>query len=465
MKKKVLYIGHSFHQKTLSSKFFIDELKKKYDIDFHWTLPSDVIYTVQNEKIQEKEYYAIIIFQVLLPVEYLDIFKTKNIILIPMYDNNLSITYLQWSLYCKYKMINFSKSLYEKTKFVGIKNNLYLQYAPTIPAEEEFYKSSITQEKAKIFFWQRSKEINWELLKKLINKDQIDFVHMHRIETKEEQDLWFKKPSKEDIRNYNITFSSWFETKEDFLQKLKQCDIFVAPRLYEGIGQVFLEAMALGKCVIAPDLPTMNEYIIHNENGILYNPHYPKELDISDYKNLGKNAQNSIGVMRTLWKDKKKEIIDFIEESCSFDDENIGFKKNIQILKNKLDGDNFIIDDINIVKDSPSFLFSKYLNGLHSFLKNIKASERNMVIYGSGTGAELILSILSDTNKILYLVDKDESKQGKFLKNRPIYSIGKLVKDEENIILISVFGREKEITKNLIVLGINRARIISLDNF
>jgi hypothetical protein len=35
----------------------------------------------------------------------------------------------------------------------------------------------------------------------------------------------------------------------------------------------FLEAMSMGRCVIAPDNPTMSEYITHGKTGLLYNPH------------------------------------------------------------------------------------------------------------------------------------------------------------------------------------------------
>ena len=56
---------------------------------------------------------------------------------------------------------------------------------------------------------------------------------------------------------------------------LRRAGIYFAPRLYEGIGISFLEAMAMGKAVVAPDNPTMNEYVTHNVNGFLYKPGGP----------------------------------------------------------------------------------------------------------------------------------------------------------------------------------------------
>ncbi len=48
---------------------------------------------------------------------------------------------------------------------------------------------------------------------------------------------------------------------------LKSNTFHIAPKQEEGIGMTFLEAMTIGKIVIAKKAPTMNEYIIHGCNG------------------------------------------------------------------------------------------------------------------------------------------------------------------------------------------------------
>lgn len=54
-----------------------------------------------------------------------------------------------------------------------------------------------------------------------------------------------------------------------FRDLVDRSQIMIAPRLVEGVGLAFLEAMARGSVVVAPDSPTMNEYLCPGRNGIL----------------------------------------------------------------------------------------------------------------------------------------------------------------------------------------------------
>lgn len=71
-------------------------------------------------------------------------------------------------------------------------------------------------------------------------------------------------------------------------QYIQKSALYFAPRKYEGIGMSFLEAMASGRCVIAPDYPTMNEYIKNGETGYLYNFKRPQKIKFDDIKNSKK---------------------------------------------------------------------------------------------------------------------------------------------------------------------------------
>jgi glycosyltransferase involved in cell wall biosynthesis len=460
--KKILYIGHSFHQKTLSTQFFIDILEKNYEVEFIWTLPKDVSKFIRDEHIEHRDYFAIIIFQTILPVEELNRFKTRNIILIPMYDNDIFMPYAHWAMYHRYKFINFSKSLYNKLSFLGIENNLYLQYAPKL---ESCTNSTENKEKVKIFFWQRDVDLNWELIKKVINPDQIDSIHMHRIESDANKDLWFTKPNHEDVEKFNMTFSSWFESKNELIEKLKDCDIFIAPRFYEGIGQAFIEAMGYGKCVIAPDLPTMNEYIIHNVNGLLFNPRLPEVLDLTDWAILAKNAKKTIDNIQNVWDKKKNDIIEFIEFPIKHVDDNSMLEENIKHSEVLLSGSNleFLLDDFKLLykeQTKTSMLFSAYLGKIYAYLRELEKDNNELVLYGTGSGAEFILSVIPDL--IVYIIDKSPEKEGMTLLSKPIYSINKLHEDK-NKILNSVFGRINDVIVTLEKNDIDAYRLISLD--
>jgi len=460
--KKVLYVGHSFHQKTLSTQFFIDILEKNFEVEFLWTLPNDVSKAIKDNHVEDSDYFAIIFFQTIPLVEELNRFKINNIILIPMYDNDIFMSYAHWSKYYQYKFINFSKSLYNKLSFLGIENNLYLQYSPKFESCPNVVENKT---KVKIFFWQRDADLNWELIKKIINPDQIDAVHMHRIESDARRDLWFKQPKYEDIKKYNMTFSSWFDSKDELIEKLKDCDVFIAPRFYEGIGQAFIEAMGYGKCVIASDSPTMNEYITHNVNGLLFNPRLPEVLDLTRWAVLGKNAKITIENIYNLWDKKKYDIVDFIESPVKQMHNNIMREKNIQKLRVLLQdsNSNFLLDDLGLLynkKTKNSDIFSAYLSSTYLHLKKIKEDNVELVLYGAGSGAEFILSVISDI--IVYIVDKSPEKNGTTFFSKPVYSINRLHKDK-NKILNSLFGRTDDVIMTLKQHNIDTYRLISLD--
>ena len=66
-----------------------------------------------------------------------------------------------------------------------------------------------------------------------------------------------------------LTETHWFADHQQLQDLLTHQKVFIAPRLAEGIGMSFLEAMAMGCAVIAQDDATMNEYIVHGKTGIL----------------------------------------------------------------------------------------------------------------------------------------------------------------------------------------------------
>jgi len=105
--------------------------------------------------------------------------------------------------------------------------------------------------------------------------------------------------------------------------------------------------------------------------------------------------------------------------------------------------------------------FSKYLNGLHDFLKTLVKDHSELIIYGAGTGAELIISIIPEN--IVCVIDVDPLKQGKNISGKSIYGIDKL-QQSENKILFSLFGRFDRISPLLIEkYQLDSERIISLD--
>ncbi len=90
-------------------------------------------------------------------------------------------------------------------------------------------------------------------------------------------------PLKEDLekkaQNFgignNILFLGW---REDIDVILSLFDIFVLSSLNEGMGRVLVEAMALGKPIVASDVGGIPDLVIHNKNGLLVRPKKSNEL-------------------------------------------------------------------------------------------------------------------------------------------------------------------------------------------
>jgi glycosyltransferase involved in cell wall biosynthesis len=100
-----------------------------------------------------------------------------------------------------------------------------------------------------------------------------------------------------------ITFRPF---RSDIPDILAAGDIFVLPSLWEGLPIGLLEAMAMGKAIIASDVDGTNEVITHNKNGLLIEAGKSQALSaamerlISEKKlwlSLQKNARNTVTEM------------------------------------------------------------------------------------------------------------------------------------------------------------------------
>jgi hypothetical protein len=160
----------------------------------------------------------------------------------------------------------------------------------------------------KVFFWQRSSKININLVEKLLG-DTPATIHFHRA-TDPNTTLIQPTPAQEE--KYKITYSDWFTTRKEYHQILQTCNVFIAPREFEGIGLSYLEAMSMGLAIVAPNNPTMNEYIIHNKTGYLYDLSDPNSISFSNLTKVRINTRRYFkkGVLK--WSRYLQSIIKLI---------------------------------------------------------------------------------------------------------------------------------------------------------
>lgn len=319
---KLVMIDHSYHAKTKSSSFIIDLLKEKYEVeiiyDDSWRGESEPdLSHIDNS-------YKGVVFWQNISKKMLKSINHENIIFFPMYDACSDVPLDYWYDIKNVKIINFSKNLHKKLLKLGFQS-IYIQYYPE-PIQCEVQKDKT------IFYWHRHWEITWDTVKKLFPHEDIARVHIHKAVDPEQE---FVQPSEDDEKNYNIKYSDWFESRQDYFNIVASESIYIAPRIMEGIGLSFLEAMAMGKVVVAANIPTMNEYIVHGVNGILYDYKDPQPLVIKDFELMQENAYETIIKGNAAWNNNKYTILDFIKIKPK---ENVYFsvKIKIPVIKNKL---------------------------------------------------------------------------------------------------------------------------------
>jgi glycosyltransferase involved in cell wall biosynthesis len=299
--RKVVYIGHSYHAKTKSTAFLIDYLKKHYDVT-----------VILDESWQGKEfpdlsfidssYLAVIFFQNLPPISKYKTIKNENLIFFPMYDGQPKSDYGFLAKYKNIKAINFSQHAHKKCLKYGI-DSIHIKYFPPSP---EFNPGN----KSEVFFWQRVTGININTAADVFKSEKVK-IHLHKAVDPAQQ---FIEPTKKQEKKFSITYSEWFDSRNEMWDFAMKKGIYFAPREYEGIGLSFLEAMAMGKAVVAVDNPTMNEYIVHNETGYLFDLRDPKPLNLKSIEQIQKNAYEYMKVGCEHWEKDKANMLEFIHK-------------------------------------------------------------------------------------------------------------------------------------------------------
>ena len=300
--KKAAFIDHSFHKKTLCTVFLKELLSTEYELTELWDESWKAGSNVSVEYLNKENFHTIFFFQRIPPLSYFKNLNCRNIVWFPMYDQE---EYRHYSSYVPYlglnmKIFSFSKKLYDKLKKVDMDCYYYKYHLK--PAAQ----ISPNDEAKKVFFWMRTSDITWDIVKKLLGENYEGEII---IKTTSDPNCKIDLPSKEDIGRYNIQIVNNWLDREEYYKLLSSCNIFIAPRQAEGIGMSFIEALSRGMCVIAPNNSTMNEYIIHGENGLLYDLKNPKELNLSNLAEMRKNTAKTAKEDQELWEKTKHKIL------------------------------------------------------------------------------------------------------------------------------------------------------------
>lgn len=323
---KVLFVGRTFHIASGSANFFLDFIAKDNILE-KWYPESDVLdISVYIEKVNMYDY--IICWQsehMSLLFSSLRLVDTK-VINISMFDgieirNDLFFKQLNQCI-----NINFSYNLHKRFLENNGKSHFF-QYYPKL--------SNFVEEKENsVFFWEREPHhISCNEVIEIFS-GKVDKIYLHRPISLNKKDNFV-------VNGTEIILSDNIPSKDEFFEYMSKSKFFVTPRLTEGIGMSFLDAMSCGMIPIGYNKPTYNEYVENNVNGIVYN-------SLEDLKNSVSNILNL---------DIKEKILNNLQlgyEQYNLDLEQLWSK----------------INSLEVCKSSSSFFYVKVIEFIKTNYRN-----------------------------------------------------------------------------------------------
>jgi hypothetical protein len=205
-----------------------------------------------------------------------------------MYDSAVHSPRLFWDVLSAtgVDIISFCRALSAIARSHGIRVSDYVYYPDPSRLPHKKYGGL----GARVFFWDRG-YLQFDLLRACLDPRQVRETVVRRAPN---PDLVPSRITDRDRRDFKVRVVDDIPGRRAYLDLLATCNVFFAPRRYEGIGMTFLEAMAMGLAVVAVDSPTMNEYIRDRDNGFLVDADHPRHIDLSTCGAVGERALASV---------------------------------------------------------------------------------------------------------------------------------------------------------------------------
>ncbi len=310
-KPNLLFLGHEFHLKTKSADFMIHILQQQFNVERFYFNPQKIDEKFCCAQLSSNSFDTVIVWQLMPSINELKKYISfKHLVFFPMYDEYAAGGGICNKLWLEYKnahVICFCKKMANELMNAGFTTKYIQYFLKPLPIKD-------WGNPHKIFFWQRSDDVTIHTLLSVVKNMDIQAIHFHRA-TDPHTTITEPPPEWQD----KITSSTWFDTKEEMIACQASAAFYFAPRKYEGIGMSLLEAMASGRCVIAPNEATANEYIQHGVTGYLYDLNNPQPITISDLSTIEQNAYHYISAGYQKWEQEKDLIFEWIQQPVSFD--------------------------------------------------------------------------------------------------------------------------------------------------
>lgn len=301
---RIAFFGLAYHARTGSSRFMQDLLAGQGALDSFFAEPDIADVRRRCAGFDERGYDAIFIWQLGEAFALLS-GRHPNVTFAPMHDAMFRGGAFTWKRrFSQAKILCFSWALRQE---VMRRAPLYhrVQYFPEPGAAAR----GTDRDALRGFFWYRRRDIPPARILALTAGTRLERLTIHDApDPGHEAALDLSKPD----HVGTLVRTTWSEGREAFAAALAEANLFFASRPLEGIGMAFLEAMAAGLCVVAPDAPTMNEYISHGSNGLLYAPGREAPLDFSQARAIGARGRESAIEGRARWEAGLPSMLDFV---------------------------------------------------------------------------------------------------------------------------------------------------------
>jgi hypothetical protein len=289
---RVALVDHSYHVRTASTAFFAQAVLADCEVDEFWDDSWQGGAPVDVRQIAEGGYDLVVVFQVETAAAALAAIGEPDVVFIPMWDSCLGLPDEYWLQLRNVRVVSFAHALHGRVRRLGVWSEKFTYFPDPEPLVDVTDFDSLRG-----FLWLRRREVRWEHIRQLTAGTRFTNFHVHLAQDPGNE----QAVSLETAAEYELATSTWFETRAQYIDVVAGCNVYFAPRVAEGIGSSFLEAMAMGMCVVAVDAPTMNEYLTHGATGLLWSVEDPRPLDFSHAPEIGKRARERAFAGRERW--------------------------------------------------------------------------------------------------------------------------------------------------------------------
>tara|TARA_B100000678_G_scaffold104936_2_gene87916 strand:+ start:13068 stop:16016 length:2949 start_codon:yes stop_codon:yes gene_type:complete len=314
---RIAFVGNHFHEKTGSSSFFKDILRElTSEVEF-FNSDNTGIETDSDDVFESVVFGAfdlVVCWQSEHFAERL-LGLGQRLLIVPMWDAAALRQREYWHRFRTATFISFCREQHEMLISAGCRSHYFQYYTnpedyPDLSDKAELYQSA--------FFWERRPEEWWNALAvaDLCNQYSLKHLHLHAVADYGE--------STEELDFPSVSRSDWFDQKSDFLNAKAEHGVCFVSRTLEGIGHSFLESLAMGQCVIAPNLPTANEYISDRINGIILSPWRTEPPTRAELQRYGKQAREACMEGWNAWQASVPELKRIIQRAATSDTSRIG---------------------------------------------------------------------------------------------------------------------------------------------